>query len=235
LTSWCRLQLRFLAPATAASATGQFAMAERVSASIDWAALRAGHRSLAHLPAALGQSARRVPFAQGDHLFRLGERPGVILYVLSGEVHLLRRSRDGVEIILQRSRMGFLAEASLEAERYHCDAIAATPGEALRSPLRGFRAALAHDAAFRNGWMAHLSREVRRLRAQCERLNLRSAADRILHYIESEGSGGAVVLTHTKKAWAAELGLSHEALYRTLRRLRHQGTILVDGARVSRK
>ncbi len=38
-------------------------------------------------------------------------------------------------------------------------------------------------------------------------------------YLESEGSDGSVSLTQTRKAWAAELGLSHEALYRTLKKL----------------
>jgi CRP-like cAMP-binding protein len=39
-------------------------------------------------------------------------------------------------------------------------------------------------------------------------------------------------LTQTRKAWAAELGLTHEALYRTLRRLAEQGAIAVDGTRI---
>jgi len=34
--------------------------------------------------------------------------------------------------------------------------------------------------------------------------------------LQCEGSAGKVTLTQTKKAWAAELGVSHESLYRTL-------------------
>lgn len=210
-------------------------MAEVVSDAIAWPALRAGHKALAHLPASLKQSVRKVRFKQGEYVFRLGERPDVVLYLLSGEVHLVRRSRDGAEIILQRSRGGFFAEASMDSDRYHCDAVAAEPGELLRFATRAFRQAVANDAVFRNSWLAHLTREVRRLRAQCERLSLNSAAERIIHYIESEGSNGAIVLTQTKKAWAAELGLSHEALYRSLRRLQELGVIVVDGTRIIRK
>jgi hypothetical protein len=51
-------------------------------------------------------------------------------------------------------------------------------------------------------------------RSQCERLALNSAADRIEHYIESEGRDGRLELKRTRKAWAAELGLTHEALKR---------------------
>lgn len=188
---------------------------------------------LAFLPASLRQAAKRSSFTPGETIFRQGDRPHAMLCVLSGEVRLVRRSREGVEIVLQRSRGGFLAEASLESQRYHCDAVAAEAGELLRFPTREFRQALAGDAAFRDGWIKHLEREVRRLRAQCERLSLNTAAERIVHYIESEGTRGEVVLTQTKKAWAAELGLSHEALYRTLRDLQQQGLLRIQGRRLA--
>ena len=79
--------------------------------------------------------------------------------------------------------------------------------------------------------MRRLAAEVRKLRAQCERLSLRSAADRIAHYIEAEGRDGRLELRQTKKAWAAELGLTHEALYRALTGLQRAGRIasLDDG------
>jgi hypothetical protein len=63
------------------------------------------------------------------------------------------------------------------------------------------------------------------LRSQCERLSLNSAAERIEHYIESEGKDGRLVLKRTRKAWAAELGLTHEALYRALAALQRSGRL----------
>jgi CRP-like cAMP-binding protein len=63
------------------------------------------------------------------------------------------------------------------------------------------------------------------LRSQCERLALRGATDRIEHYIEAEGNNGRLELSRTRKAWAAELGLTHEALYRALARLQRSGRI----------
>jgi len=56
-------------------------------------------------------------------------------------------------------------------------------------------------------------------------LALRGAAERIEHYIESEGEDGRLELTCTRKAWAAELGLTHEALYRALAGLERSGKI----------
>lgn len=200
---------------------------------MDWPALAEAHPGLSHVPAALRAAARLRVFAAGDTLFRQGERPKAMYCILDGEVRLLRRSRDGGEVILQRSRGGFFAEASLESKAYHCDGVAAADGRLLAFPVRAFREALEGDAAFRNDWMAQLAREVRRLRARCERLSLHGAEARILHAIESEGTAGTLVLAQSRKAWAAELGLTHEALYRTLARLQDEGTLAVDGPRLT--
>ena len=70
----------------------------------------------------------------------------------------------------------------MDPRRYHCDAVAAQASRLLRFPV----------SAFRQGWQSLLAPEVRKLRAQCERLSLNSAAERIGHYIESEGRGGVL-------------------------------------------
>ncbi|MDT3736502.1 MAG: Crp/Fnr family transcriptional regulator [Denitratisoma sp.] len=199
----------------------------------DWPVLAADHPELTHIPPALRDAARLRAFAAGETLFRQGDRPKAMYCVLDGEVRLLRHSRTGGEVVLQRSRGGFFAEASLESKAYHCDGVAAADGRLLAFPIREFREALEGDAAFRNDWMAQLAREVRRLRARCERLSLHGAEARILHAIESEGTAGTLVLAQSRKAWAAELGLTHEALYRTLARLQDEGTLAVDGPRLT--
>lgn len=200
---------------------------------MEWPALVESHSELARIPPALKAAARQQAFAAGETLFRQGDRPKAMYCVLDGEVRLLRRSPKGGEVVLQRSRGGFFAEASLESKAYHCDGVAAADGRLLAFPIRAFREALDGDAAFRNDWMAQLAREVRRLRARCERLSLHGAEARILHAIESEGTAGTLALVQSRKAWAAELGLSHEALYRTLARLQAEGTLVLDGARLT--
>jgi CRP-like cAMP-binding protein len=152
--------------------------------------------------------------------------------VLAGEVRLVRASPDGAEIILQRARRGLLAEASLDQPRYHCDAVAAEPAELVSIPRSDFRAAL-DDDAFRSRWTTQLLHELRRVRAQAERLSLHTARERIIHYIEAEGDDGGIVLSQSKKDWAAELGLAHEALYRTLADMQREGQLSVDGAVLS--
>jgi CRP-like cAMP-binding protein len=200
---------------------------------MDWEALVESQPALATIPSKLRAVAESREIKAGETLFRLGDRLQGVFCVVAGEVRLVRRARNGAEIVLQRSRGGFFAEASLGTREYHCDAVAAEAGVVLCFPARDFRAALDEDVKFRDAWLTHLAREVRKLRGQCERLNLKSAAQRIVHYIDSEGIDGVVTLTESRKAWAAELGLTHEALYRTLRRLQADGTLHIDANRIS--
>ena len=200
---------------------------------MDWQALIEAQPVLASIPPELRGVAEYRDIKAGETLFRLDDLLRGVFCVVAGEVRLVRRARNGTEIILQRSRGGFFAEASLYGKAYHCDAVAAETGAVLRFPVQAFRAALGTDVTFRDAWMTHLAREVRQLRAQCERLGLKTAAQRIVHYVDSEGTDGAVSLTESRKAWAAELGLTHEALYRALRRLQADGTLEVHAERIA--
>ena len=200
---------------------------------MDWHALIASHPALEAIPPELREAAVCYSTTPGETLFRLGDAVHGMFCVVSGEVRLIRRARDGAEIVLQRSRTGFFAEASLGEKAYHCDAVVAEAGMVLRFPVAAFRTALHRNVTFRESWLAHLAREVRKLRAQCERLSLKSAPQRIIHYIEAEGTQGSVTLVQSRKAWAAELGITHEALYRTLRRLQEDNILQTDGRRIT--
>jgi CRP-like cAMP-binding protein len=155
-----------------------------------------------------------------------------MFFVLSGEVRLLRRSKSGGEVVLQRTRRGFLAEASLDQSTYHCDAVAAEPTRLLAIQRRAFADSLA-VRGFRDRWIAHLARELRKVRAHTERLNLKTARERIVHFIETEGEGGIVDLNQSKKDWASELGLTHEALYRTLAQMEKRDELKVNQSRLT--
>jgi len=56
------------------------------------------------------------------------------------------------------------------------------------------------------------------LRTRLEQRNIRAARDRVRHYlaINASADGRTVLLSGTLKDMASELGLTHEALYRTL-------------------
>ncbi|WP_301275519.1 Crp/Fnr family transcriptional regulator [Dechloromonas sp.] len=181
------------------------------------------------MPARLREAAEWREYDKGAALFLIGERPRFIYFIVHGEARLRRHSQEGMEMVMQRARNSFFAEASLESAAYHCDGVATEPVLALAFPIGKFLIALAECPNFRGKWISLLLREVRRARGQVERQGLRNAGDRILHYLETECPSGQLRLNQTKKAWASELGLSHEALYRALGKLSDQGVLRVDG------
>ncbi|MGX4768644.1 Crp/Fnr family transcriptional regulator [Bradyrhizobium guangdongense] len=203
-----------------------------LASGLDWKSLTRAAPLLASLPEPARQLTRLLEISRHTSIFSQGDRPHAMYFVLSGEVRLIRRSRSGGEIILQRARHGFLAEASLDQAAYHCDAVAARPSSLLAIPRKAFSKALMVPE-FRNGWITHLARELRKVRANAERLSLRTARERVLHFIETEGDSGVVNLSQSKKDWAAELGLTHEALYRTLAQMAKRGELIVERSRLT--
>lgn len=157
--------------------------------------------------------------ARGDILFKQGKKPVQMLFVSHGEVVLQRPGVQGETVVLQRTRQGFIAEASLHSARYHCDAVVTRSGEVISMPMEAIKQILLSDPAFASRWIAMLNQEVKRLRAQCERLSKKGVKERLLHLIESEGNKGHLALGSGLKSLAAELGVTHEALYRTVAHL----------------
>jgi CRP-like cAMP-binding protein len=199
---------------------------------LDWKSLSLESPLLAALPESARRLTRSLEIQRQSTVFGRGDRPQAMFFVLSGEVRLLRRSRSGGEIVLQRTRRGFLAEASLDQPTYHCDAVAVEPTRLLAIQRKAFTDALA-VGGFRDRWIANLARELRKVRAHTERLSLKTARERIVHFIETEGEAGVVDLNQSKKNWAAELGLTHEALYRTLAQMEKRGEITVESSRLA--
>jgi CRP-like cAMP-binding protein len=199
---------------------------------LDWKSLSHESPILAALPEPARRLSRSLELERQSTLFSRGDRPQAMFFVISGEVRLLRRSKAGGEVVLQRTRRGFLAEASLDQSTYHCDAVAAEPTRLLAIQRTAFTAALAVEG-FRHRWIAHLAGELRKVRAHTERLSLKTARERIVHFIETEGEAGVVDLNQSKKDWAAELGLTHEALYRTLAQMEKRSELKVDQSRLT--
>lgn len=163
--------------------------------------------------------------ARGELLFRQGKKPSQMLYVTRGEVVLQRLGRQGAIVVLQRTRRGFTGEASLDSVRYHCDAVVTMSGEVVAIPIVAVKHALAADSGFAGRWIAMLNQEVKRLRAQCERLSMKGVKERLLHLIETEGSEGRLPLGAGLKSMASELGVTHEALYRAVAELERKGAL----------
>ncbi len=200
--------------------------------SADWADLTARHPDLRHLPLQVAGKLKHLSLAPEGLLFRCGERPRAIYYMVEGEVHMMRRTRNGGTVVMSRTRHGFFAEAGLYAKAYGCDAVAVRDSTMLVFPLPVFQEMLDGDKDFRRSRFAQQAQEIRRLCSRCERLSLPTAQERLFHYIETEGQGGAIELTQPVKALAAELGLTHETLYRTLAQMERAGDLKRSGNRI---
>lgn len=157
-----------------------------------------------------------VRFSKNERIFLTGDKPEWMFYVVSGEVTLERTGLQGESVVLQRTRQGFVSEASLKVAKYHCDALAIIDTTVLKIPVRDLSAEIDRDPAFASRWIGMLNGEVRRLRLHCERLSMKSVKDKVLHLINTEGQYGSFCATTGLKSLAGELGVTHEALYRTL-------------------
>jgi CRP-like cAMP-binding protein len=80
-----------------------------------------------------------------------------------------------------------------------------------------------------------LARQVQALRARLEERTIRSARDRVLRrlVLAADAGGGTLRLGGTLMDLAAEIGLTHEALYRTLASLERDGAIARTKGRIT--
>ena len=184
--------------------------------------------SLDWLPDALRRRSKLRVLEAGETLFRQGDRAAAIFEIEQGRVRLIRHSIDNHPVTLHNARAGELfAEAALFADRYHCDAVAAARSRVHAYPKRALLAAFRNDPALGERFMAVLARQIHVLRSRLEERNIRSARERVLNRLVLTAGGVSRTMTWdgTLMDLAAEMGLSHEVLYRTLAALEKDGTI----------
>ena len=178
------------------------------------------------LPASLESGSTVRVLAPGELLFRQGDPAAAIYKVESGRLRLIRRTVDDHLVILHTARRGeFFAEASLFAEAYHCDAVAA-----VQSRVRVYQKAMVMDAlrtnpALAEAFMARLARQLQELRALMELRNIRSARERVLQYLRLHARDRSIAVEGQLQDIAAEIGITREALYRTLAALEAEGCL----------
>jgi len=178
------------------------------------------------LPASLETGSTVRVLALGEQLFRQGDPASAIYRVESGRLRLIRRTVDDHLVILHTARRGELfAEASLFADAYHCDAVAAALSSVRVYPKQIVMEAMRTDPALAEAFMARLARQLQELRARMELRNIRSARDRVLQYLRLHAGvhGRSIAVEGQLQDIAAEIGMTREALYRTLAALEAEG------------
>jgi CRP-like cAMP-binding protein len=184
--------------------------------------------SLDWLPAGIRLHSRVRELATGEMLFRQGDKADAIFEIERGRLRMIRNTVASHPVVLHTARAGeFFAEAALFASTYHCDAAAAAVSRVRIYPKRELLAAFRSEPALSERFMALLAHQILALRAQLEERNIRSARERVLHHLALAAGpdGRAMPLEGTLLDLAAEIGLTHEALYRTLAALEKEGAI----------
>lgn len=186
------------------------------------------------LPPALHSLCHLDHYKRHTYLFQIGQRPQWMFFVLLGEITLERMGLGGDLIILQRTRHGFVSEASLQTSAYHCDARVVSASDVWSVPIPALLQQLHHDPAFAMRWISMCNLEIRRLRLQRERLGLKTIQEKLIHLVETEGQNGQYDVRSGLKTLASELSVTHEALYRTLASLGKTGQLVCSNGTLRR-
>jgi CRP-like cAMP-binding protein len=165
---------------------------------------------------------------RGEYLFRQKQPATAIFAVLCGRIRLFRDLPDGSSVTLHVARSGeTFAEAALFTTHYHCHAQA----EIETRVMRLHSGQLLESIATHQELGMHLSRalatQVREMRAMLSLRDIRSADERVLTWLRLKARGEAMELV-IDRPWTGiseELGLTKEAVYRSLARLQREGLI----------
>lgn len=186
------------------------------------------------LPEALSALAIPMTVVRGESLFRGGEKVQRVYFLSRGEVVALRPMADGGEAVMMTARSGeFFGEPSMFVEQYTCEARALADSSLISWPLADFKIALKSQPEFAFEFMRFVIKKMRLQCSRLERLRLKHADQRILHYLTCGADAqGWVMLPGTALEWACELSLEPSTLYRTLTQLENAGKIERDKRRV---
>ena len=156
---------------------------------------------------------------EGETLFRRDDSVDWAFLVREGRISLRRALRDGALLTLHTAKAGDLvAEASLFADRYHCDAVTDIATTVSMIPNAKLVAHLENTSSDRLSIKAfeRTAKEVQILRTRIEIMRRRKVADRLDAYLE--------LFDHPKEGdWvrvADWIGVSPPALYRELAKRR---------------
>jgi CRP-like cAMP-binding protein len=181
------------------------------------------------------KSLERRSLGRGELLFRQGDKVVGIFFVETGRLRLERRTFDGRTLNVGTTPAGeFFVEAALFSEIFHCDGVAIEPSDVRIYPKAAVLNALRTDPANALTFLKLIAHQVIGLRQQIELMKVRSAKDRILLYLDFNAGpdGRTLTMRGQLQDIANELGLTREALYRTLADLERSGEIARSGDRI---
>jgi CRP-like cAMP-binding protein len=178
------------------------------------------------LPPEMRGSAIERKLTAGQVLFSVGDHAAGLYEVVTGKVKITRIDSAGRELVLRVAHAGdSFGEPSIFSPIYNTSAEAATPAVVRFYRKAVLLAEFARNPQLAQSFMGVLARKAVDLVTRLERLNIHSARDRVRHYLAVGAEAGTIALPGTVKDLAAELGLTHESLYRTLAGMEADGEI----------
>lgn len=152
------------------------------------------------------------------YLFHAGDPVRFVHLIEEGAIHLERAQINGQVMCFHRARPGdVLAEASIYAEAYHCDARIVDAARLRRLTVERFIKRLEAEPALSRAWHTRLAQAVQATRHLAEIRGLKTVEQRLDAWIDHNGT------LPTKGQWqnvAEELAVSREAFYREIARRR---------------
>jgi CRP/FNR family transcriptional regulator len=192
--------------------------------------------------AELAQITVRRKFKKGESLFGEGDEATGFYLLVTGSIKLCRIAHDGREKVLHfvQPRETFAEAAFFGDGKYPAEARAMEPGEVLYLPKQGFLELMGRNPGFALNLVVSLSLMLRRFARQIEELSFADVTSRMASFLlrradeKSTSYGGItyVDLGIKKGELASRLGTASETVSRTLRKLKDEGIIEVQGNRV---
>ncbi len=179
------------------------------------------------LPTELRQVATVSDLEMGQIVFQQGDPAESLYWVRSGRLRLVSFTWAQVITHYMVEAGESFGETALYFDTYSCTAIADRPTQVSAIPKQAFREALRYSPQLSEWYLAQLTQRFHQVKGLLELRSIRSARERVLHYlIQHTGSEQpALILDRPLKAWAGELGITPEGLSRTLAQLETAGVI----------
>ncbi|PSB15685.1 Crp/Fnr family transcriptional regulator [Phormidesmis priestleyi ULC007] len=187
------------------------------------------------LPTTLQGGATYQHLSTGQVLFHRNEEPRSLYAVKSGRIRLLNYTKSGQSISHYAVHAGEIcAEVALFLDSYACSAVVEEPTQVLVFPKQAFLSTVQQNPDFAIAFMMQLSYRLHTTKLMVELRSIRSAQERVLHYLRLiiPPKKNTVVLQSLKHV-AADLSISPEALSRTLARLESDGVITREKRRLT--
>lgn len=173
----------------------------------------------------------RRTLAAGEVLFATGDAANALFHVEQGT---LRLSRAGVPLHTAEAGSAF-AEWALFTESCPCDAVAATDATVLAFAKTPVLLLLKAHPDINLAFSAVLARQLHRMRGRLELVRQKGARERVLGYLVRAGAADrTITLDRSLTEMAHDIGITREALYRTLAKLEGEGVLAREGTRIFR-